>query len=515
MRTHQFVLFVTMVLSLYLPAAAQDQSQRRLEADIRFLADDMLQGRGTPSRGLDIAALYLANQLRASGWQPGNNGSYFQNYTIGSFLPSKATYRVSINNITLDRDEYLLMPFGMNPSETPLTHELVFAGYGVFVPERNVDNFAGVDLADKAVVSLLGAPWETDTSVVHAYDRMAGKMVHVTVRQGSLLIYVSEEFADSQATSPTAEVGVARAYAELPAPYLPEFQNRPTAGFTIPVLCITPEVYQRTLAEIVGISYNDWQASHGEHSDLIRPLGASMKLQVDVETTQSQVNNVVAMLPGTDPDLRDEWVVLTAHYDHLGAQEVSPSEDGIRNGADDNASGTAALLEITRRLAQGAPPRRSVLVLFTSGEEWGLLGSAHYSRHPLVPYDRIAVAINADMVGRSDGSVQGIVHGANELFDKAVQVGKSHGITVLPDQQPSWRKTYFTDTYNFAKFQVPTIEFFTGFHADYHQPSDEVQLIQFDELNRIVGAMYELTGYYAQGGEKPTFQTPAWFLTPE
>src|SRR4029453_11074596 len=129
------------------------------------------------------------------------------------------------------------------------------------------------------------------------------------------------------------------------------------------------------------------------------------------------------MLRGSDPQLRDQWVVLTAHYDHLGRKDVPPGEDGIWNGADDNASGTAAILEIARTVARGPAPRRSLLVLFMSGEERGLLGSAYYSEHPLVPYDQVVLDLNVDMVGRSSGRVQGIAPNCEPLFAEPVAIG--------------------------------------------------------------------------------------------
>jgi hypothetical protein len=117
------------------------------------------------------------------------------------------------------------------------------------------------------------------------------------------------------------------------------------------------------------------------------------------------------------------------------------------------------------------------------------------------------------MVGRSTGAVYCIATGCDEVFDKAVAIGKETGVTVLPDQHPSWRLVYFVDSYHFARFDVPFIEFITEFHSDYHQPSDEVGLIRFEELGRILEVMFELTKHYAQGGQRPSFRRPEWFLT--
>jgi hypothetical protein len=491
---------------------ADDQSHRRLEATIRFLADDLLEGRGTPGRGLDLAALYLASELRAAGWEPGDGDDYFQTYVLRDFSPQRARYKISLHGVPLDRQDFIFLPIGLDPALTPLRYDLVFVGHGIAAPERGVDDYASVDIRGKAVVALLGAPWELDPKAVHAYDRAVGKSAQVTVRNGACLIYVSEEFAAPAGRSVSAEVPFFREMSHVPLSYLPEFQGSPTIALS-PILVITPSVFDRTLAGTAGGTYAEWKARLADHAPEARALNATLEVTIEVEPRESPASNVVAMLPGSDPALQDEWVVLTAHYDHLGFREVGAGQDGIWNGADDNASGTAAVLEIARRLAAGEPVKRSVLVLFTSGEDRGLLGSAHYSLHPLVPYDRVVVDINVDQVGRSTGTVQGIAPGSDDLFAKAVEIGRRHGVTVQPDQQPTWRIVYFLDSYHFARFGTPFIEFFTGLHKDYHQPSDEAQFIRYEELDRIFEAMYELADYYAQGGKKPTFQRPKWFLT--
>lgn len=514
MNSIKKMLVLGLALGLALPLVADDVSKRRAEATVRFLADDLLEGRGTPSRGLDIAALYLANELRAAGWQPGNGDSYFQTYAVRTFSPQETRYRISINGVELDPQKFVFLPFGMDPSRTPIKYDLVFAGYGVFAPERGVDDYADVDLRNKASVALLGAPWQLDPLAVHAFDKALGKMVHVAVRNGALLVYVSEEFEAPAGSPPSAEVAVFREFSKVPMAFLPEFKGKLTiAGSS--GLAITPTEFDRTLAKITGGTYAEWKQRLPSQKQRARPLAASIELRIETEPTESKAQNVVAVLRGSDPALQDEWVVLTAHYDHVGSREVPAGQDGIYNGADDNASGTAAVLEVARLLASSSAPRRSVMVVFTSGEDMGLLGSAYYSLHPLVSNDRIVANINADMVGRSTGTVHAIATGCDEIFTRAVELGKKSQIDVLPDSHPTWRLVYFVDSYHFARFSIPFVQFMTEFHSDYHQPTDEAKLIQFEDLGRIIEAIYGLADYYAQGGKKPTFQRPAWFLTPD
>ncbi len=506
------LLTLLVILIIALPLASDDISKRRIEATIRFLADDLLLGRGTPSQGLDISALYLANELRAAGWLPAKGDSYFQKYELRDFAPKQAIYNISINGIKLDSKDFILLPFGMDPAKTPAEYELVFAGYGIFAPERGVDDFEGADISDKAVVSLFGAPWELDPRAVHAYDRAVGKSIHVAVRNGTFLIYVSEEFESSLEVPVSAEAALFREMANVPMAYLPEFEGKPTIGLG-PVMAIPPSVFDRTLAKVTGGTYAEWKERLTNKEHKARPLKASLNVHIDVKPKESKASNVAALLRGSDPALRDEWLVLTAHYDHLGYHKVPNGQDGIWNGADDNASGTAAVLEIARRLAEGNPPRRSVMVFLTSGEERGLLGSAHYSVHPLIPKDQVAININIDMVGRSTGTIYCINTGSDEIYEKTADIGRKTGITALPDPFPTWRLVYLIDSYHFARFEVPFIQFMTEFHKDYHQPSDEVQFIRFEELGHIFEVMYELTNFYAQGGKRPKFKRPDWFIT--
>ncbi|NIO48429.1 MAG: M28 family peptidase [Candidatus Aminicenantes bacterium] len=512
MRFYKKLLTGAVILAIALPLASDDMSRKRIEASIRFLADDLLEGRGTPSRGLEVSALYLATELRGAGWQPADGESYFQTYSLRDFAPQQARYHISINGIKLDSKDFYFLPFGMDPGRTPVQHDLVFAGYGIYAPEKGVDDFAGVDIKNKAVVSLFGAPWELDPHVIHAYDRAVGKSIHVTVRKGALLVYVSEEFESSPDSPASAEVAFFREMAYVDLAYLPEFQGKPTIGMG-PVLGISPDVFDKTLAEAADGTYAQWKERLIKGKHKAHPLKAAIDVHIQVKPKESKASNVVALLRGSDPSLRDEWIVLTAHYDHLGYHEVPEGQDGIWNGADDNASGTAAVLEIARRLAEGKPPRRSILVVLTSGEERGLLGSAHYSIHPLIPKDKVIININVDMVGRSTGKVYCISTGCEDIYKKTAEIGKKIGVTSLPDPFPTWRLVYLIDSYHFARLDVPFIQFMTEFHKDYHQPSDEISHIQFEELGKIFEVMYELADYYAQGGERPALKRPQWFLT--
>jgi Zn-dependent M28 family amino/carboxypeptidase len=495
------------------PAIPDPGAQRRIEADLRFLADDLLEGRATPSRGLDVAALYLASQLRAAGWEPGAGDSYFQAHELATIVPAKARYRVALNGVALEPDEYIFIPIAFDARRGTVRYDLVFSGHGVFLPEKGVDDYAGLDVAGKAVLAMLGAPWPLDPTALHSPDRLLGKSVSATVRGARMFVYVSEEFASAAVPPPSVEAAFWRHVATGAMASLPELGDRPAMAAG-PALVITPAAFDRTLASAVGGSYAEVQRRLREPGRTTRQIPATIELAVDTKPERGRASNVVAILRGTDPSFRDDWVVLSAHFDHVGRTDVPAGQDGIFNGADDNASGTAAVLEVARRLAAGPRPRRSVLALLTAGEDMGLLGSAHYALHPLVPWKQVVVDVNVDMVGRSAGSVIALAPGSDALFERAVAVGRQQGLEVQPDKTPLLRLAYFLDSYHFARFGVPVVSFFTDLHADYHGPGDEADKIHYAELTRIVDVIEGLAAHYAEGAARPAYGRPSWFLTP-
>ena len=511
MRKLALILLTGSCVALGSGARSDSLTRSRLEADIKFLADDMLEGRATPSRGLDLAALYLANQLHAAGLQPGNGDSYYQTFANSSYSPEDAKYAVTINGVRLDSSEYLLLPGGLDPSGIPHRFNMVFAGYGIYAPDRSVNDYEGIDVRDKAAVTMLGAPWDPDPAAIHAYDRIAGKWLQAMVRKASCFVYVSKDFELPKDSTPAIEVGIFKDAVHMPASYLSEY---PKAGWP-PGLILLPSAFNKALAKAIGGTYDEWAQRLKVGMAATREIEGQLEITVNAAPHDGKASNVVAIIPGTDSVLKKEWVVLSAHYDHLGTLKVPEGQDGIYNGADDNASGTATILEIGRRLVSEHPPKRSVLIIYYAGEEAGLLGSAYHALRPLVPLDQVVININIDMVGRSDSTLQSLTPGCEELLLKAQEIGRGRGFAVLPDNYPTWRLIYFVDSYHFARFGIPIIECFTGMHSDYHQPTDEVGRIRFDKLENIFNVLYEFTDFYAQGGKRPVFHRPDWFITPE
>src|SRR5688572_20310678 len=328
-----------LIVSTAFSYAADNPARNRIEAHVRFLANDLLEGRGSPSRGLDVAAQYLAASLRASGWEPATDDGYLLPYTLRSFDPKTAKYQVTLAGQRLNPGEFVLQPYNIDPARTPIRMPVIFAGWGIDDSERKIDDFRAMDLRGKAALVLRGAPWASDPTTLFGADKLIGKNVAITSRNGMLTIYATDELAKSDGS---VESRMASVMAGVEFAFLRDFPDRTTSGIG-PVLSISSDAFDRTLRTATGKSYAEWQrALAGKPKLPMMKNSPEVEIRIDAPVKSDRVFNVAAVLPGIDPELRDEWVVLTAHYDHLGAVPVPAGQDGIHNGADDNASGTAA-----------------------------------------------------------------------------------------------------------------------------------------------------------------------------
>ncbi|MGH7459994.1 MAG: M20/M25/M40 family metallo-hydrolase, partial [Longimicrobiales bacterium] len=222
--------------------------------------------------------------------------------------------------------------------------------------------------------------------------------------------------------------------------------------------------------------------------------------------------NVVGILPGSDPVLKDTYVVFSAHMDHVGIGQPNAQGDSIYNGADDDASGTSAVIEVAQAFAAlpaNQRPKRSIIFLLVSGEEKGLFGSKHFVAHPPVPLDKIVANINIDMIGRNNpDTVVAIGQDYSSLGPLVQQVAKSNPnlkLTVAPDLWPQEQLFFRSDHFSFAERNVPAIFFTTGLHKDYHQPSDEAATIDTDKVSRIAQLTFQLAQAIANAPEPPSW----------
>ena len=499
-----------LVFLLTISVHAQTDSFNRLKSDVQFLASDLLKGRSTPSTELDIAAQYLASQLEACGIAPVSDG-YFQTIDLETYDRSDTDYRFTLNGMELEQEDFLFIPLGINPAAYQADYDLTFLGHGIFDPENNFNDYKNVDLKNKAGLVLLGAPWELNPHAVLSCDRAIGKAVQNSVRGANLMLYVTEELGAPKDKQVSMEVPMANGFSQARIVRYAQLKGR-SLDMT-PILFISQKTFNKAFSQEFS-SYEKLQQDLKEGKDFTpKTFEQAVKMEVKTKMKKGSTKNIIAALKSNDPELGNEWIVLTAHYDHVGWMPVPEGNDGVFNGADDNASGTACIMEVARKLRNNNKLRRSIMIVFCTGEESGLVGSNTFTAHSPVPIDQIVLNINADMVGRWNGSLNCINSGCDALFEQSKALAAGSGLNFLPDPYPKWRLAYFIDSYNFSRLGIPFIQYMTEFHADYHQPSDEVSKINFEQLDKITDLIYEVTKSYAEGKDIPEFKRPEWFLT--
>jgi hypothetical protein len=442
-------------------------------ADARWLADPAREGRGLGTPGLAASAQYLAEGFRAAGLEPAApTGGYLQEFEMPvSIAVARAELRHSRHTFQRGREFAALLESESGDVQGPL----VFAGYGVTSEETDWDDYAGLNVEGAIVVVLEGLPAALTSQSGHgAFASRAYKLLNAR-QHGAKAILLAPDHTDH--TDEPHDLGrVAGPMGANP--------TRPSAGLL--ALLVSRSAAERLTGGALS--------SHQEALAAGKPLAPRVQaaetaqLTVEIERSRGSVANVLARLPGSDPLLDDEVVVVGAHYDHLGGGafgSLAPERRGeVHPGADDNASGAAGLLALARSLAVSEPRRTLLFAAFTA-EEAGLVGSSHLLENAPVPKERIVAMINLDMIGRMrDDAVTvfgtGTGAGFEDLLERAEQAsaldlsleGDGHG--------PS-------DHTSFVAEGVPALFFFTGTHPQYHTPSDTADLLDPAETERVLG----------------------------
>lgn len=436
-------------------APVQDAAQTITAADMRariaFLASDALRGRDTPSPGLDTAASWIAREFHRLGLEPGGEqGSYLQRYPF--------TIRRLTGESTWPGLRYATDFFVWPGTPTDITGELVFVS---------------TELASAPAASIRGKvpvvkiPGRMDRAWRSAVNSARNAAQYAGAR-GLIVVLDSlnnEENVRAAAASATTT---------------------------------------RTASPLTSVAF--------VRAAAFQPQQTTVSIAIPVDVIEQRPPNVAGILRGSDPVLRDTYVVISAHMDHVGVGTPDATGDSIYNGADDDASGTSGVLEVAEALAsQTERPARSVMFLLVSGEEKGLLGSRYFSEHPTVPVDKIVANVNIDMIGRNaPDSVVAIGQEYSSLGPLTQEVVRAHpelGLTASQDLWPAERFFFRSDHFNFARLEIPAIFFFTGVHEDYHRPSDEVEKIDADKAARVARLAYYLVREIATRREPPQWTT--------
>ncbi len=500
-----------------LPTNLDAISGTQLKRHLSFLASAELGGRYTLSAGNRIAARYLASQLEAFGYRGAAlDGSFFQR------IPFVTRTGGQDSTITLDEaprpfvhgEDFILRDPAATLPNLSLKAALVFVGYGASHPKTNA--YANVNAADRIVVCLAsGAPGSLAGESLPENWREQAALEHGA---RALLLIPDEKLAEgwTQAAAYARRQSRPRARPKTAATADPPL---------LPTFLLSPEAAENALS---GFGLTLKQVHEAAKSGGALPSVASSR-QCAIRAVENEKveysQNVVGILDGGDAELKREYVVLSAHYDHLPAQGET-----IFPGADDDGSGTAAVLELARVFAEGLRPKRSILVLFNTGEEMGLLGSGYFTdQEPLVPLEAIIANFNIDMIGRSRAAddVQrenaaltdrdsvfliGPDKHSRQLFELSKQTNDETVRLRLDyaynEESHPLRLFYRSDHWNFAKHGIPIIFYFTGLHADYHRPTDTVDKIDFEKMTRITKLIYA-TAWRAANRER-RFELDVW-----
>lgn len=448
-------------------------STKGLKEKLTIIASAEMEGRETGMPGERKAAAYIEEQFKKIGLQPGNGTSYQMTYPVYRDQVSDKTLRVNGKSFEWDKQYFFTLQSASNGNMT--VNNTVFAGYGVVDSAKNINDLAGLDVRGKLVMVLDGAGSTGSTlgsSQAKAFAlRRAGAV-------GMLII--STSFPKATATATTGNI---------------YFRQPTSAPFLMAT--ISTEIASALLGRTATLSIDDLKAvNKGTYT-------AELNLNIAKKTETLETSNVIGILPGTDK--KDEYVFLTAHHDHLGTRNGQ-----IYYGADDDGSGTVSVIQMAEAFAaaakKGDRPRRSIAFMTVSGEEKGLWGSEYYSEHPIVPLDKTTVNLNTDMVGRVDTErssadslnyVYVIGHDklSSELAPINEAVNKKHTKLTLDykydDPKDVNRIYYRSDHYNFARKGVPILFFYDGMlKADYHKPTDTVEKINFDLMQKRVQMIY-------------------------
>jgi len=481
-------------------ADAQTDNERsritpqEIDAHLRFLSSDLLEGRAPATRGGRIAEEYIATQLQAFGVKPGvGDSSYFQRVPIDVVKADPSTIKVTASgkaNANLRfTDDVVVWP-GSATDASSAHGELVYVGYGATAPEYKWDDYKDTDVRGKILLVLVNDPPATATEpnlfggkAMTYYGRWTYKYEEAERRgaAGMLIVHTTERAGypwHVVVNSNSTEHRLLLRDPSLPAPI-------GVRGW------ITDSAATALLAQ-AGLNMS--QLRQQAESRDFRPVSTGIIIDASMKNSLQHMaaNNVVGLVRGIDPKVRDEYVAYSAHWDHFGIGPVV-NGDSIYNGAVDNASGVASILAIAHAAAEGIKPRRSQLFVFVTAEESGLLGSAYFGEHPTVPASKIVAALNMDIV-----PVNGRVRDLNVMGDNKSSLGpalaqlvKSDGIRLSPDAHPEQGHFYRSDHFSFAKAGIPSVSIgggddIVGHTAGwglqqaedytahrYHQPSDE------------------------------------------
>ena len=480
---------------------------------LSVLASDEYEGRETGKKGGWMTAEYIKKHFQSLGLKGPVSGDYFQpidmvNVGLAQVLTIDGEPAEALT------DFYVAPQVVSGNGFTFNANSLLFAGYGL--SKEGYNDFEGLDVTGKVIVIFKdGGPNAAGTTTAgNAASALNTKLKYLAEQKAAAVLVVDltiDNMSDNLKHYLRSEQMVMRTKENI------EKMNKPQA---MPVINISTATANKLFAA-AGTSAEALKKKIAESG---KPASQEIKISVSASANKIEkkirTENVLGFLEGSDPKLKKEVLVITAHYDHIGITPNAPGDDKINNGADDDGSGTTGVLMIAEAFAKakkaGHGPKRSILFMTVAGEEKGLLGSEWYSEYPIFPLENTITNLNIDMIGRGDKAHAAdnnfvYIIGSDMLSSDLDRIGKKANkdyVNILLDEKYNNRTDpnrfyYRSDHYNFAKHGIPVIFYFNGVHDDYHQPSDEVDKIDFPMLAKRAKLVYFTAWELANGAKRP------------
>lgn len=469
-----------------------------MSKNLHVLASDEYEGRETGKKGQKMAAEYISNQFKAAGIPPYKSNTYYQQFPLNVIKPMLADVSINRKQFIANKDFYNFP--GLSEQQIKST-SVLFLGYGI--DDENYSDYKGVDVKDKVILILSGEPIQKDSTSLITGKKTKTKWSHYRTKPekakekgaSALLIVVenvAKDIVDNKHRLETESMKLDLNQVEMPVIYI----SKEMANV----------ILKRQKIELL----KEKILTSGKPLNIT----AKTKLEIDIKTKMEKVTseNVLGYIEGGD--LKNELIIVTAHYDHLGK-----NGEQIFNGADDDGSGTVGVIELAQAFAkakkEGHGSRRSMLFMTVAGEEKGLLGSSYYVQHPEFPLKNTVCDLNIDMIGRQDekhadnpnyiyvigddklsSQLHTISENANKLYSN---LELDYTYNDVNDKNLFY---YRSDHYNFAKNGIPVIFYFNGVHADYHRETDEVEKINFDKMEKITRLVFYTAWELANRNER-------------
>jgi Zn-dependent M28 family amino/carboxypeptidase len=492
---------------------------------VKVLADDNMEGRDTGSEGLKRAQAFIVDELKADGLQPAGTDGYYQPVKLISRRTLESDSSLALFHdgksepLSFEMDAYFSNRFSQ---ASRVDAPLAFVGWGLDIPEKGYNDLQGLDLKGKVAVLLFnGSPSEIPGPLSAHYNAIRQRWSALKKAGAIGIIFI---FNPHSMDIPWERLKVLRKQVGM-APADETLDD--TAGIELGV-AFNPASADKLFAGS-GHTFQEISDLAKARKPLPRfPLKVEIRARAKVDVQHLESSNVVAKLEGSDPKLRKDCVVMSAHIDHLGIGEPI-NGDKIYNGAMDNGSGSAMLLDFARSLKENHPPfKRSVILLWVTGEEKGLLGSRHFTEYPTVPVNSIVANINTDMFLPIIPLQSVTIHGLREsdLGEWAGQVAKQHGIEPQDDPRPQRNTFIRSDQYSFIRKGVPAVAMDVGYKLDtpqqkvidewlrnrYHAPSDDLkQPVNLETVGRFEGVVWDVLAFTVNSEKTPEWKPDSFF----